>query len=148
WLYRVAHRIALAARAAAEKRSARERPAVEPPAAADRADDLLWRDLRPVLDEEVNRLPEPFRAPFLLCYLEGKTNEEAARQLGCPKGTVLSRLARARERLRVRLLRRGICLSAALFASAGLEQGLAATVPAALVAATLRVGLAVAAGKA
>jgi RNA polymerase sigma factor (sigma-70 family) len=147
WLYRVAYRVALAARAAAEKRAAREQPAVEPAAPADK-DDLLWRDLRPVLDEEVNRLPERFRTPFVLCYLEGKTNEEAARQLGCPKGTVLSRLARARERLRVRLLRRGVCLSAALFATAGLEQALATTVPAALVAATVRVALAVAAGKA
>src|SRR4029434_6964280 len=65
-----------------------------------------WHDLRPVLDDEIARLPEKYRAPFVLCYLEGRTNEEAAAQLGCPKGTVLSRLSRGRERLRARLARR------------------------------------------
>jgi RND family efflux transporter MFP subunit len=67
-----------------------------------------------VLDEEVSHLPERLRLPFVLCYLEGKTNEEAARQLGCPPGTVYSRLARGREILRARLLRRGVTLSAGL----------------------------------
>jgi RNA polymerase sigma factor (sigma-70 family) len=64
------------------------------------------------MEEEVNRLPEKYRRPFVLCYLEGNTNEQAARQLGCPKGTVLSRLVRGRERLRARLARRGLALSA------------------------------------
>jgi RNA polymerase sigma factor (sigma-70 family) len=108
WLYRVAHRVAL--RALAGKRVAswvavRDVPA-EPAPAPD------WDDLRPVLDEEVNRLPEKYRVPFVLCYLEGKTNEEAAHQLGCPRGTVQSRLAWARQRLRARLGRRGLALSA------------------------------------
>ena len=52
----------------------------------------------------MNRLPERLRRPFILCYLEGKTNEEAARQLGCPAGTIFSRLARGREMLRRRIL--------------------------------------------
>jgi RNA polymerase sigma factor (sigma-70 family) len=107
WLYRVALRVALRARAgkrAAPRAEVVDVP-VEPAPGPDRD------DLRPVLDEEVNRLPEKYRAPFVLCYLEGRTNEEAARQLGCPRGTVQSRLAWARQRLRDRLGRRGLALS-------------------------------------
>jgi RNA polymerase sigma factor (sigma-70 family) len=107
WLYRVAHRVAL--RALAGKRLASGVAVVDVP--AEPAPEPDWGDLRPVLDEEVNCLPEKYRAPFVLCYLEGKTNEEAARQLGCPRGTVQSRLAWARQRLRERLGRRGLELS-------------------------------------
>jgi RNA polymerase sigma factor (sigma-70 family) len=144
WLYKVAYRVALEARA----RAARTVPAVAgaSPSAKDSADDVLWRDLRPVLDEEVNRLPEKYRAPFVLCYLEGRTNEEAARQLGCPRGTILSRLARARERLRQRLTRRGLGLAAGFGATLGAAQGTAA-VPAGLVHTTLKTALAIAAGQ-
>src|SRR5437667_41203 len=74
-------------------------------------------------------------AAFVLCHLEGKSNEEAARQLGCPKGTVLSRLARARERLRARLTKRGVTLSAAALAAIVTEQAASAAVPSALAAA-------------
>src|SRR5262249_55614535 len=69
-------------------------------------------DLGPVLDEEIDRLPEKLRRAFVLCHLEGLTNESAAERLGCPHGTVLSRLSRAREQLRDRLTRRGVVLSA------------------------------------
>jgi RNA polymerase sigma factor (sigma-70 family) len=62
---------------------------------------------RAAIDTEVNRLPEKSRTAVVLCYLNGKTNETAARELGCPKGTILSRLSRARERLRQRLAQRG-----------------------------------------
>jgi RNA polymerase sigma factor (sigma-70 family) len=137
WLYGVAYRTALKARAGAARRQARERAAAGP-AAAEATPDLVWRDLRPVLDEEVSRLPERYRAPLLLCYLEGLTNEEAARRLACPKGTVLSRLARARERLRRQLTRRGLGLSAALLSAALAQNATAAAVPAALVDATLQ----------
>jgi RNA polymerase sigma factor (sigma-70 family) len=135
WLYGVACRVAGKARVTAARRCAREarapvRESEGPP------DELLWRDLRPVLDEEVERLPKRLRAPFLLCYFQGKTNEEAARELGCPKGTVLSRLATARERLRARLARRGVTLSAAALLALLSERAGAAAVPAGLCAAT------------
>ena len=107
WLYRVAYRVALRAKVSASKRNARQRVITDVPA-AEAVPDLFSRDVALVLDEEVNRLPEKYRAAFVLCYLDGKTNEQAAQELGCPKGTILSRLAWARERLRVRLTRRGL----------------------------------------
>src|SRR5688500_2380611 len=63
-------------------------------------------------------LPDPFRAAFVLCHLEGRTNEEASRILACPLGTVLSRLSRARDRLRQALTRRGVTPAAALAVAA------------------------------
>src|SRR5437588_536754 len=74
-------------------------------------DETTWRDLKPVLDAEIDRLPEKYRAAVILCYLEGHSTTEAAALLGCPKGTVLSRLAGARQRLQRRLTRRGLTLS-------------------------------------
>jgi RNA polymerase sigma factor (sigma-70 family) len=118
WLYGVASRVALKARAAAARRQGRERALAEEPAAAEQPGGAVWRDLRPVLDEEVNRLPEKYRAAVVLCYLEGLTDEEAARRLACARGTVHSRLARARQRLQGRLSRRGVALSAVLLAAA------------------------------
>src|SRR6516225_4994305 len=94
WLYRVAYRAALAARARAKRIAGHEKPAPVPELPA--AEDQAWNDLRPILDEEVGRLPERLRLPLILCYLEGQTNEEAARQLGCPIGTVFSRLSKGR----------------------------------------------------
>jgi DUF4097 and DUF4098 domain-containing protein YvlB len=73
--------------------------------------DLMRQDLLRALDEELSRLPEKYRTPVILCYLEGQTNDEAAQQLRCPTGTVVTRLARARKRLRDRLARRGLTLS-------------------------------------
>src|SRR5205807_8528718 len=110
WLYRVAYRVALRARSRAVPRPTADlpEPIVEAP------DAVLWRDLRPVLDEEVGRLPEKYRLPVVLCYLSGLTTDEAARRLGVPRGTVLSRLAWARQRLRARLSLRGVTPSAAL----------------------------------
>src|SRR5262249_51745104 len=106
WLHTVATRTAAKARATTMRRAAREGAAVE--AAAPAGDDPALREARAVVDEEVGRLPAKYREAVVLCYLQGWTNEEAARRLGCPKGTVLSRLARARDRLRRRLERRGL----------------------------------------
>jgi RNA polymerase sigma factor (sigma-70 family) len=142
WLYKVAYRLALRVRA----QSARHRtqplagvdPAVPPAAGGEVAPEL-----RPVLDEEIQRLPEKYRAPLVLCYLHGRTTEEAARQLGCPRGTVCSRLSWARRRLRSRLTRRGLGLSAV-----GLTEALSpSTAPAALVAATVRAMAAITSGQ-
>jgi RNA polymerase sigma factor (sigma-70 family) len=146
WLYGVAYRTAREAKSRRATRRAREsRVQRHTPSNAD--PQVEWADLRPVLDEELNRLPEKFRRPFVLCYVEGKTNEEAARLLNCPKGTVLSRLAWARERLRCRLTRRNITLTAGL---AGLLQSeaLRAAVPPTLVHPTVKAAAAFAAGNA
>ncbi len=137
WLHTVAYRLALRARADAARR-----PATEPrdldmlPAKPDSA--AGWRDLRPILDEELQRLPEKYRKAVVLCYLEGHTHAEAARQLGWPAGTVAGRLARARALLRDRLERRGVTLSAGLMATVLAEQARAAPVPAALMRITIQ----------
>jgi RNA polymerase sigma factor (sigma-70 family) len=144
WLYKVAYRAALRARAA--KVARREQPAVDVPVAEGESD-LLWRDVRAVLDEEVARLPERYRAAFVLCYLEGKTNAEAAQELGCPLGTILSRLAWARERLRQRLTRRGVALSVGFSAALLSEASASAALPAALAGSTVRAALLFAAGQ-
>jgi RNA polymerase sigma factor (sigma-70 family) len=142
WLYGVAVRTALKARAGAARRREQERQAAVAEAVA--ADDgPVWRELRPLLDEEVARLPDKYRVPFVLHHLEGRTVDDVAGRLGCPRGTVAARLARARERLRGRLVRRGVALSAAALAAALAEVAAAAPVPVALVA---RAAQAVAAG--
>jgi RNA polymerase sigma factor (sigma-70 family) len=145
WLHRVACRIAGRARMRAARRACSPLPGDD---LADReeADAVLWRDLRPVLDEEVDRLPEKFRRPFVLCYLEGHTNEQAARELGCPRGTILSRLARGRERLRERLARRGVVLSGVLLAALLVPRASEAAVPAALVGVIVKAATPFAAG--
>jgi RNA polymerase sigma factor (sigma-70 family) len=108
WLRKVALRLARKERSKAFGRRALERldarPAWEP------ASENLNLDLLPVLRAELSRLPERYRLPLVLCYLEGKTTEEAAMQLGCPVGTVKGRLSRARERLRDRFCCRGLTL--------------------------------------
>jgi RNA polymerase sigma factor (sigma-70 family) len=145
WLYQVAHRVALRARAARRYTD----PYPDADVAAPEAEDgFLWQDLRPVLDEEVQRLPAKYRDAVVLCYLAGHTTEEAARQLGCPRGTVLSRLAAARERLRKRLTQRGVALSAGALAVWLTQEGASATVPALLTGSTMRAATEFASGKA
>jgi RNA polymerase sigma factor (sigma-70 family) len=146
WLYTVAYHVALRARAAAARRRLQERRVVEMPQTECRAE-AVWRDLQPVLDDELNRLPEKYRAPVLLCYVEGKTNEEAGRLLRLPVGTVKSRLARARETLRRRLTRRGITLPGAAVAAVLAEKA-DDDVPSLLVASTLQTTLLLASGQA
>jgi hypothetical protein len=98
----------------------------------------------PWLHEEVRRLPEMFRTLVLLCYFEGLTHEEAARRLGCPIGTVKGRLARARDLLRKRLVRRGVTVSSAALAAHLARADVGAAVSESLKAATLKAARAVA----
>jgi RNA polymerase sigma factor (sigma-70 family) len=105
WLYGVALRVAGKARSRAARRRDHERRVIVP-AAADPLREVVRRDLHALLTAEIHTLPEKYRGPLLLCYWEGLTNEEAARQLGCPAGSMSWRLARGRELLRRRLTRR------------------------------------------
>jgi RNA polymerase sigma factor (sigma-70 family) len=124
WLYGVAYRLSLKARVSAARRRARERKAnviVNP----DHSAEAARREMQSVVDEELNRLPAKWRTPLILCYLEGKTQEEAAEVLGWPVGSMSWRLSRAKARLRDRLTRRGMALAAGTFAV-----GIAEPVPA------------------
>jgi RNA polymerase sigma factor (sigma-70 family) len=136
WLHGVASRTARRARLAAARRRAREKQAGRPQTVAP-AEEVVWRDLREVLDEEIARLPARYREAVVLCYLEGRTNAEAAARLGCSRGTIATRLARARARLRGRLVRRGLALSLGAL-SAGLSRAVGEALPGPLVQGTIR----------
>ena len=115
WLFRVARRSAGNARRAADRRDRREtavhRPTAEVPA------DLSWREACAALHAELDRLPESYRLPLVLCYLEGLSRDEAARRLGWSLNEVRGRLERGRSFLRARLQKRGIAMSAGLLAA-------------------------------
>jgi RNA polymerase sigma factor (sigma-70 family) len=105
YLHAVAWRTASQARRDEQRRQRRERQASR---SATVADDLAWREVRERLDAELARLPEHYRTPLVLCYLEGLTQAEAARRLGCGAGVLRGRLDRARALLRRRLQRHGL----------------------------------------
>jgi RNA polymerase sigma factor (sigma-70 family) len=132
FLYGVARQVALNARRGEARRRQREAHAGEPAAPGggrDPLDELTARELLAALDEEVQQLPETFRLPLILCCLEGKTQEEAARQLGWTPGSVKGRLERGRARLHARLVQRGLSLAVALgaleIARGGVRAGVA-----------------------
>ena len=147
WLYGVAYRTAVRAKANAARRNAYERQAM-PMLTAEPTQEVAWREVMAVLDEEMNRLPEKYRAPLVLCYLEGCTNEEAARQLGHPTGSMSGLLSRGRELLRKRLTRRGVLVSAGLLALLLSPGQASAALPQALVESTVRSALIYSAAKA
>jgi RNA polymerase sigma factor (sigma-70 family) len=145
WLHGVARHLALKAQSRAARRKAHERRAAamrDTTATAREA----WQELREALDQALQGLPEHHRSVLLLCYLEGRTQEKAARQLGCPLGTVRSRLARARQLLQARLTRRGLVLSAAALVTALSAGHTRAGVPARLLRPTLKAALQFAGG--
>ena len=145
WLYGVAHNTAIKAKAMNSKRRTKERQAAQRtrPGLAPEGGQLLA-----ALDEELGRLPEKYRAPIVLCELEGRTVKEVARHLGWPQGTVAGRLARARLMLTKRLAQRGLALPAGALAAALAQGAASAGVPNAVVVSTLKAAAMVAAGQA
>jgi RNA polymerase sigma factor (sigma-70 family) len=139
WIYTVAYRTAVKARANAARRRIRETRALPMPA-EQTMDSAAWQELRPLLDEEINRLPEKYRAPLVLCYLQGKTNEQAAHELGWPTGSMSRRLAQGRELLRKRLVGRGFLLSGAVLGTL-LTSNASAAVPGTLTATTVKAAM-------
>jgi RNA polymerase sigma factor (sigma-70 family) len=146
WLYGVARQTAVRLRSAAAQRRRRERPMADAPEPVSEPHDP-WADLRPVLDHELGRLPEKYRAAVVLCDLEGRTRKEAALQLGCPEGTLCSRLARARALLARRLAPYCPVPSGAALGAMLLHKGTAGP-PAALVSPTVKAATWLAAGNA
>ncbi len=145
WLHGVAYRTALRVRD--QSRSCQTLANLpEGLLAADPLPDLAWCELQLVLDEELDRLPDKYRAPFVLCFLEGKTYVQAARQLGWPTGTLSKRLAKSRELMRVRLARRGLGISAGLLGTVLGQHASAGAVAGALMSSTIKAAATVAAG--
>jgi RNA polymerase sigma factor (sigma-70 family) len=144
WLYGVAYRVAVRARARAARLRARDLTGVEDPRGCSHPD--CKDDLRQILEAELQRLPEKFRDPIVLCHLQGLTHEQAAAQLDCKVGTVRSRLARGRDRLKTRLVRRGLAPAATGMSVALASDAVAAAMPQALVRSTLRAAVQFAAG--
>jgi RNA polymerase sigma factor (sigma-70 family) len=152
WLFGVACRVAARARVeAARRRAVEHRGAAEAESALGLPGDgeAERLELGPIVQEEVQRLPQKYCSAVVLCYWEGLTQEQAAAQLGCPLGTVRSRLARARDLLRRRLARRGVAPLAGI-AGSGFDLASIAPIPATLpdswVAATLKAVTSIAAG--
>ncbi|MFI5458120.1 MAG: sigma-70 family RNA polymerase sigma factor [Isosphaerales bacterium] len=144
WLHRVACRAAGRARAEAGRRRALEKRLAK--ATLGQAGGRDRDDLAAAVHEELDRLPDRYRVPIVLCDLEGRTCEEAARQLGCPIGTIGSRLARGRERLRGRLARRGLAPAVGTLVAMLSTESKGAGMPAALAKSTTQLALGRAAG--
>jgi RNA polymerase sigma factor (sigma-70 family) len=147
WLYSVAYRTALKAKAVAARRRAREKQVQDMPA-KEVHDAELWSDLRPLLDRELSRLADKYREPLILCDLEGKSQRQAAQQLGWPAGTLMTRLTRARRLLARRLTRQGIALAGSTLALTLAQNAAAAQAPAALIVSTVQAAAQCAAGQA
>jgi cytochrome c peroxidase len=135
WLHGVAHRTALKARAQSATREKNEARA--PARALTKPDDLAWREVQQVLHEELTGLAERYRDPLVACYLEGKTQKEAAVQLGVAVSTLKERMERGRSLLRARLVRRGLG-PAALLAVATWPVAGSASVPVTLASSTIQ----------
>jgi RNA polymerase sigma factor (sigma-70 family) len=146
WLYGVAYRTALKARAGHWKRRTKEKQVAHMAKPEARADDP-WQDWLPLLDEELSRLPDKYREAVVLCELEGKTRQEAAQQLGVPEGTLSGRLTTARRLLARRLARHAPGISGAALTAAFAQGAASACVPTAIVSSTIKAAGLLAAGQ-
>src|SRR5262249_22586788 len=146
WLYGVAHTTALKARAMNTRRLTREREAALPPKPEATAE--TQRQLHALLDQELKVLPDKYRAAIVLCDLEGKTRQDAARHLGVPDGTLAARLARGRVMLAKRLTRRGLAVSGASLEVVMAQFAASASVPPSVVSSTINAATVFAAGQA
>ena len=145
WLFGVAHRVATRAR-----RGAARRRRLDQFVAKHTSESSLPKEDDPdlgILHEEIDGLPERLRAPLVLCYLEGLTYAAAAQQLGLSDAAIRGRLARARERLRRRLIRRGVTFPSGLLV-AGAAGQVQAAIPVSLIHSTVRIALGLVAGNA
>lgn len=148
WLYGVARRVALKARLRTARQRHAEKLGMDPasnPKGPDAAEQAARSEAGAVVDEELQHLPEKYRLPLILCYFQGLTYEEAADELGLPSGSMGKRLHQAQDRLRQRLVRRGVALSVGGLAAALSQSSQAA--PAALESAAVRTSLLFAGGK-
>ncbi len=141
WLHGVAYRVSRMSKNKETRRRARQR-GIHQQQPAEARDDIHWHELRLVLDEELGKLPEKYRTPLVLCYLEGRTRDEAAKQLGVSKAVFRRRLEYGRDQLGRQLARRGLTLSAALSAPLLADAATQAALPPLLVTTTVRAGLA------
>jgi RNA polymerase sigma factor (sigma-70 family) len=146
WLYGVAYHTALKARAVARKRRGKERQVAEMPK-PDPFDRSVWQDLLPILDQELNRLPDKYREAVVLCDLEGKTRKGAAKQLKIPEGTLSTRLDRARAMLAKRMTRHGLSLAGGSLAMLLPQHAASASIPKSLAVSTTQAATLFAAGK-
>jgi RNA polymerase sigma factor (sigma-70 family) len=144
WLYGVAYHTARAARSAASRRRAKEAKAV---ARQQPQEENTCQELLPLLDHELSRLPDKYRIPVVLCELEGKSRQDAARQLGLPEGTLSSRLARARAILARRLRQRGLALTGGALAAGLSQQATASIIAPSLILSTVKAGTLMLAGQ-
>ncbi len=146
WLHGVALRTAMKARTMTAKRRGREKQVTDLPE-PEAAQPDQWRDVLPLLDQELNGLPENYRLPILLCDLESKTIKDAAQQLGWPQGTVAGRLVRGRKLLAKRLASRGVVQSAGSLAVIVSQNSVSAGVPISLVSSTIKAAAMIAEGQ-
>ncbi len=146
WLHGIAFRISANLKRQLARRQRREQTA-QRPAVADASGDISWRELRTVLDEELQRLPERYRLALVLCYLEGETRDEAAHRLGATPGALHGLLERGRNLLRERLIKRGLSLSAALLSTALTTAPAPAALPPSLVVVSAKAAALLAGGR-
>lgn len=140
WLHRTAQHVCRNARRSSVLRSRHEQKAAaeSPTMSPEAADPVQWKEIREILDEEVNRLPEKLRIAFVLFHCENRSLTEMSHQLGASVSTVGTWLQRSRENLAVRLKRRGIVVSAAALGTILSQQIIAEAAPVAFVAATIQ----------